>query len=73
MKTKYINEIYNLTTNTNENRVMSGNEVRARIDVAFTNSHREQLNKESEKKGTELLPLEKLEDNSWYNNKYARP
>ena len=72
MKEKYINEILNLTTNTDENRVMSGNELRARIDVAFTNSHREQLNKESEKKGTELLVLEKLEDNLWYNNKYAR-
>ena len=72
MKQKYINEIYNLTTNTDENRVMSGNELRARIDNAFINSAREMLNKKAEKEGTKLLPPEKLEDNLWYNDRYAK-
>tara|TARA_Y100000310_G_C20478978_1_gene713788 strand:- start:298 stop:522 length:225 start_codon:yes stop_codon:yes gene_type:complete len=73
MKQKYINEIYNLTTNTDENRVMSGNELRARIDNAFINSAREMLNKKAEKGvGIKILPLEKLEDNLWYNDRYAK-
>ena len=60
MKQKYINEIYNLVTNTDENEAMSGKELRARINVAFINDTREALNKAAQKKGGAFIPLAQM-------------
>ena len=58
MNNKYVNQIANLVSNTDTNRAMSGNELRARINIAIINSSREKLNKTAELHGRELIPLE---------------
>ena len=45
MKAKYINEIYNLTTNKSSNRAMSGDELRAVIDDIFSKDMKENIYK----------------------------
>jgi len=43
MKQKYIKEIYNLVTQTESNKQMSGDQLRAAIEQIFLDSHREKL------------------------------
>ena len=62
MNNKYLSEIYNLVSNTKENKAMSGKELRARINNSFTNYQREILNRKAEKNGEKLLPLATFKD-----------
>ena len=58
MNNKYLYQIKNLVSNTNTNRAMSGDELRARINIAIINNSREKWNKTAELHGRELIPLE---------------
>ena len=43
MKQKYIKEIYNLVTQTESNKQMSGDQLREKINLIFINNSRENL------------------------------
>ena len=62
MNNKYLSLIQNLVSNTKENKAMSGDELRARINNAFINYQREILNRKAMKNGEKLLPLETFKE-----------
>ena len=66
MYNKYLDQIKSLVLNTDTNRAMGGDELRARINIAIINNAREKWNKTAEDKGREPMSLETL---NTYNGK----